>query len=471
MYGNNTLVTGDNKGAAAIQMEKDIGNGFVAGFSQANVGDTSPNTLGPICQDTGLPCKYEDSTCNGKAQQCMGRGPGFRTSDTESCRIIGEKQYLGAKSIFTSSSQTPVSGDSGIVRSLHSFVDFGAGYKFKLANGTEKQTCKAALGFSFAGGTTDGPGFADFVQNDPGAPSNPFWLIVRGFLRTPSAEQKKCHEPKPILLDVGEMDKPYDWSPNIVNIQMLRVGQLTIIVAPGEATTMAGRRWREAVKDELDKRSIVPKAQSWEVIGGPANTYTHYIATPEEYEIQRYEGASTMYGMYTLNAYIDLARKFTPYLAATLPSTPLPPGPAPPIYTNSSMSLISGVVYDGVVGRKFGDVITDVKSSYRIGETASVKFAGANPRNNLRLEGTFTAVEKKNENTWTRVRDDTDWNLVYRWKRTEGISGQSEVTISWTVEGGTEKGTYRIRYYGDAKMFLSGRIQAFEGVSSAFTVG
>jgi len=65
LYLNNTLVAGDNKGLAAVMMEKDIGGGFVAGFSQANVGDTSPNTKGAVCQDTGLPCKYEDSTCNG----------------------------------------------------------------------------------------------------------------------------------------------------------------------------------------------------------------------------------------------------------------------------------------------------------------------------------------------------------------------------------------------------------------------
>lgn len=32
------------------------------------------------------------------------------------------------------------------------------------------------------------------------------------------------------------------------------------------------------------------------VIAGPANTYAHYVATPEEYTVQRYEGASTIFG-------------------------------------------------------------------------------------------------------------------------------------------------------------------------------
>ncbi|RPB17173.1 Neutral/alkaline nonlysosomal ceramidase [Morchella conica CCBAS932] len=470
LYGNNTLIAGDNKGYAALQLEKDLGNGFVAGFSQANVGDTSPNTLGPVCQDTGLECRYEDSTCNGVSQQCRGRGPAFQISDTESCRIIGQTQYLGAKRIYNSA-QTPVSGDGGIVRSLHTFVDFGAGYEFKLSNGSMWKTCKAALGFSFAAGTTDWPGFADFTQNDPGAPSNPFWLLVRDLLKTPTKEQKDCHAPKPILLNVGEMDQPYAWTPNIVDIQMFRVGQLAIIVAPGEATTMAGRRWKAAVADELDKLGIISKESGWTVIGGPANSYTHYIATPEEYAIQRYEGASTLYGQFTLDAYISLYKTYAPYLAAKVPSTPLPTGTKPPINTNNSISLITGVVQDSPpLGKSFGSVLTDVMGPYQIGAMVKVVFVGANPRNNLRLEGTFAAVEKNESGTWARVRDDTDWNLVYEWKRTEELTGQSKVTITWTVESGTPAGQYRIRYYGDSKALFGGKITAFEGVSGVFNV-
>jgi len=32
------------------------------------------------------------------------------------------------------------------------------------------------------------------------------------------------------------------------------------------------------------------------VISALANTYANYITTPEEYYVQRYEGASTIYG-------------------------------------------------------------------------------------------------------------------------------------------------------------------------------
>lgn len=38
---------------------------------------------------------------------------------------------------------------------------------------------------------------------------------------------------------------PYAWQPDIVDIQMMRVGQFVVLVVPGEFTTMAGRRLRQ----------------------------------------------------------------------------------------------------------------------------------------------------------------------------------------------------------------------------------
>ena len=57
--------------------------------------------------------------------------------------------------------------------------------------------------YSFAAGTTDGPGEFDFTQG--ANTSNPFWDFVSGLLKDPSPEQEACHAPKPILLDTGEV--------------------------------------------------------------------------------------------------------------------------------------------------------------------------------------------------------------------------------------------------------------------------
>ncbi|KAK8085044.1 neutral/alkaline non-lysosomal ceramidase [Apiospora hydei] len=470
MLENNTHVSGDNKGVAATMFEKAMKDdasaapGFVAGFSQANVGDTTPNVLGAYCDDgSGAMCSFENSTCaDGKSQSCHGRGPLFESVDlgVSSCYEMGRRQYAGARSAYDSlaSSGTPVVGST--VNIMSSLWTMGAWYKHALPRW-------ATL---FAAGTTDGPGAADFTQNDPGAPdASPLWAIVKGILKEPTPKQKACQQPKPVLLDVGELSTPYAWSPNIVDMQMLRVGQFIIIVSPSEATTMSGRRWRDAVKNAAAS-DFLQDTEPVVVLGGPANTYAHYLATPEEYGIQRYEGASTLFGQWQLPAYINLTVSNIEYLAPTATGAP-PPGPSPPDNRANSLSLISGVVNDNTpIGKKFGDCTTQPSPSYARGAVVNATFVGANPRNNLRLEGTFAAIENKDGNGWVQVRDDSDWDLVYTWTRTDWLLGYSDVVISWETGLNAEPGTYRTRYFGDAKALLGGDITAFEGASNTFTI-
>lgn len=72
MNNTNHLISSDNKGAAAIFLEQEFNpigtmpgqnKDFIAIFAQANEGDVSPNTAGPRCIDTGLPCDPIASTC------------------------------------------------------------------------------------------------------------------------------------------------------------------------------------------------------------------------------------------------------------------------------------------------------------------------------------------------------------------------------------------------------------------------
>ncbi|KAI5258140.1 Neutral/alkaline nonlysosomal ceramidase [Aureobasidium subglaciale] len=530
MLGNNTLITGDNKGVAAYLFEKhaaqldSAADDFVAGFSQANVGDTSPNVNGAYCEfgpDEGKQCDFKTSLCAGKNEPCHARGPhwGLNDAGTASAWEIGRRQYLGARSVYesmtTKSAFIPVQGN--VVRSLHTFVDM-SNQTVTLSNGSTAHTCPAAMGYSFAAGTTDGPGAFDFKQNNPGDPNaSPVWNVVRNSLHSPGPEQVACQAPKPILLDVGETEKPYLWTPNVVDIQLLRIGQLLIIVAPGEATTMSGRRWKGALQShalaawaEEDN-----EAEPIVVLGGPANTYAHYIATEEEYRIQRYEGASTLYGPHTLAAYINLTLARLPYLSRSSisnspllpPSHPtlpiLLPGPSPPIHTNSSLSFISPVVFDRPpLFKSFGDCIKTPSPRYVISSSPIIQasFIAANPRNNLRLGATFASIEKySSQGTWQKVRDDQDWSLVFEWERTSTTVGTSQVVISWELgweigdwgrvdedkkleKGDAElelelqkrehvvetlKGRYRIRYFGDSKG-IGGGITGFEGVSGEF---
>ncbi|QRW25286.1 hypothetical protein RhiXN_07235 [Rhizoctonia solani] len=406
LYQNNTLVSTDNKGMAAYLYEADVQpdaapgkNTFVAGFVQANVGDTTPNTLGAFCESPGKPwdgqpCEYQKSTCGNVTQGCHGRGPGFQISDFESNRIIGENQYLGAKKLMASNSLTAV---KGAVRSLHTYVNM-SNYSFPLSNGTTVHTCPPAMGYSFAGGTSDGPGAFDFTQGETAdGTQNPFWEIVKGIITAPpSQEQKQCHYPKPILLNTGYTKFPYAWQPDIVDIQMMRVGQFVVLVVPGEFTTMAG-------------------VESGNRMAGPANTYSHYVTTREEYGIQRYEGASTIYGPFTLEAYQNLTLDCRAHSGGL---------------GQEAISLQTGVVFDAApIGKSFGSVLTD---------------------NNLRLEGTFLTIDRLTGSTWSTYRTDSHPSTKFRWTRTNTVLGHSTVEVEWIIESNAPAGTYRVTYYGDS---------------------
>lgn len=494
MYNNNTLVTGDNKGVAAYLFERSISgdsrfaDDAVIGFSQSNVGDTSPNVLGAWCEDgSGEMCTYKDSTCGGTNEDCHGRGPFFREKDNgaKSCFEIGRRQYSAAKTLYNqmSSKATAITGGSD-VRSFHVFKDLN-GYTFPSPfNGTTLKTCPAALGYSFAAGTTDGPGAFDFTQNATGpATSNPLWKVARAFIHQPSQEQQECQGAKDILLDVGTLTLPYAWAPDIVDIQVLRVGQLFIIISTSEATTMSGRRWKDAIAKGVQNTLGISDPQV--VLGAPSNSYAHYVATEEEYYVQRYEGASTLYGPNELAAYINLTLTYLPYLGSAQDIANLPAlavGPSPPVNTNNSLSFITGVVYDNApIGKSFGDIISNPSNqTYRPGDTVNTTFVGANPRNDLHQESTYAAIEKQGSSSdqWEVVRDDRDWNLVFLWDRTNEVLGYSDVTIQWTIEDSyysvdnptpLASGNYRMHYYGDSRDAL-GNISPFEGIGGTFTV-
>ncbi|KAM0445019.1 hypothetical protein ACHAQK_002563 [Fusarium lateritium] len=487
LHMNNTLVSGDNKGVSAYLLENAIkgtegaSEDFVAGFSQAAVADTTPNVKGAWCEDgSGKECDFKDSTCSGKTETCHGRGPfwGLDDGGTKSCWEIGRRVFNQAVKLYDQMQDedaVAVSGKS--VLGYHSFHNM-ANYTFQLPNGTTAKTCPAAFGYSFAAGTTDGPGYFDFTQADSGDPdASPLWAVVSKFLRNPTKEQVACQSPKPILIDAGEITLPYAWAPNIVDIQMLRVGNFFVIVSAPELTTMSSRRWRKSISDEIEGRGGLANGfKPIVVAGGPGNTYAHYVTTPEEYDAQRYEGGSTIHGRHSLDAYINLTSTYLGYLLGEKGAKKPPTGPAAPDNRKNSISLVTGVVYDNPkAGTKFGDVIKDVaKPKFKVGDTINATFVGANPRNNLRLESTYVAVEKRDSSEWIQVRTDQDWDLVFEWKRLDGLPGSSEVHVLWETgwqdAKAVQAGTYRLSYYGDSKAPITGKITGFTGRSSVFEI-
>lgn len=175
----------------------------------------------------------------------------------------------------------------------------------------------------------------------------------------------------------------------------------------------------------------------------------------------------------TLDAYINKYSSLVSYLADNATAGAVPSSdPAPPDLTSTAISLRTGVVFDSPgIGHNFGDKLDDVPagSTFTAGQTVTVQFVGANPRNNLRLEDTFLSVERLVSGSWQAVRSDSHPSTIYRWLRTNVLLGTSTVNISWTIEPGTPSGTYRLVYFGDSKPFI-GSITSFSGTSFSFQV-
>ncbi|XP_022859775.1 neutral ceramidase 2-like, partial [Olea europaea var. sylvestris] len=186
-----------------------------------------------------------------------------------------------------------------------------------------------------------------------------------------------------------------------------------------EFTTMAGRRLRDAVRTVLTSGGSKEFDENVHVvIAGLTNTYSQYITTFEEYQIQRYEGASTLYGPHTLSAYIQEFKKLA---AALISGLSVQSGPQPPDLLDKQISLLTPVVMDATpLGVKFGDVSKDVpkNSTFTRGENVTVVFWSACPRNDLMTEGTFALVEiLQGEDRWVPAYDDDDFCLRFIWSR------------------------------------------------------
>lgn len=478
MNNTNLLTSGDNKGFASYLFEKDI-NGptekvrpgmgeFVAAFASTNLGDVSPNTQTPRCRDTGILCDNPTSTCNGKNEQCSSSGPG--KDMFESCEIIGRNQFQIAVELYNQAKTNKVVGST--VDSIQTYVKMpGLNVSDPVTGKPLGHLCYAAMGDSFAAGTTDGPGMFDFKQGTNS--TNPFWPFIAGILHHVTPEEKACHYPKGILLPTGHINIPHPWAPDTLPVQILRIGDFVICVVPTEMTTMSGRRFRKIIKERLVSKGVIT-AEGTVVIAGLGNSYADYTTTFEEYQVQRYEGGSTIFGPHQLNAYIQEFGKLVDAMALgkKLPFTPP---------TDFSSKLSKGNTpstdYYPSGTKQFGQVMADALPTYTAGQVVSVKFAGSNALNNLKTQSTYMEVQRCSDASCSSpvvVYVDGDWETrIHIEKVKKDLVLTTRVwTLQWFTSTNTS-GNYRIVYYGtwcNDPLIGTTTFHDFTGVSRVFTV-
>ncbi len=437
MSNENTLISGDNKGVASMLFEQDFVRDyrstkpFVAAFMQANEGDVTPNIFGQL----------PDAKCSH-----------FDCGDFKRTLEIGKRQYEKARLLFESA-HTPLSGKLDY---RHQYLDMKK-ESTMLENGEKATGCASALGYSFAAGTTDGVGSDFFYQGE--LQDSPFFNFIRDLIAKPTTNMKHCHAPKPILLAVGR-NKPHSWVPDFMPVQLFTLGELAIIAGPGEFTTMAGRRIKDAVL-----KTLSPNVQCI-AFAGLSNSYAGYITTYEEYQQQNYEGGSTVFGPYTSELYKDA---FVRLANALKNQHEVTPGPKPSPLSNELISFIAPVLFDDTPPfTSFGDVHRAPHKNYHSGEVVHVSFWAGNPRNNLEKDKSFLEVQRLEGKNWQTIYHDWDLNTIFRWHRV-GLS-YAHAELYWKVSDHDKPGIYRILHHGHYLYGWNRNIYAYIGESPSFRV-
>lgn len=354
---HNTGLSSDNKGYAAQWLENHLqqqGQQAVCIFAQGAAGDVSPNFHG-----------------SGK------RWPrGKFSDDHESMRYNGRLQAEQALKILNAAAFETL--DETLDSRLH-YADLShlpCAPRF-VGGRHDCRSAPAAQGPAFLGGTpVDGPGISAPLQglvagfsrwqrqrylrqlqkNDPARWAQeredqqmqaPKVLAVESGRRRFLGLSQPDKLPVPAAADpvLGELKRlsekgamrEHSWTPQVLPLQIVRIGALALIAFPGEATTTAARRLCQSVQADLEAAGVRRS-----VFCGYSNAYFGYASTPEEYLLQRYEGGHTVFGRWTLPAFQTAYAEVAAALQAPPEGRAAPPALRPPVFSEQELALRTG---------------------------------------------------------------------------------------------------------------------------------
>lgn len=311
---------GDNKGYAALHAEQRLkesgAEGAVAIFAQATAGDVSPHYHGP--GDIARRKKIKGDAEYAYAER------------------NGRYQSERALSLLTARNEESLQGDIDAIFSYVDFTNIKADPAF--ANGNDDAwTSEPCHGVAFFAGTrVDGPGMpkpiAMISKVIAGVVKSRRLKRIDDMTADDQAYYRRVYAaqgPKAILMEAGRkqvLGQPLDkimlpdfldptvgemkrqarrgairksaMVPTVLPLQIVTIGQVAIVCCPGEFTTTAGQRVRQAVAERLQGRSI-----RHVLICTYCNDYMGYVTTNEEYQLQAYEGGHTIFGQWTLAAF------------------------------------------------------------------------------------------------------------------------------------------------------------------------
>lgn len=208
--------------------------------------------------------------------------PNWEKRDRRNTMLLGKKLAQGLIQLLDQPPKNTANTDI-----KYHFEDINLAKRCFQLKDIERCTAeKPSVGVATLGGATDGrsrlhsflwrehvKGTRDEEQGTKQAPNNPLRMELPFLAR--------------FVLDslMGQIVPPKNCP-----LGVYQLGDITFVTMPGEFTTTLGRRIRQTIAKEIPGDVVTI---------GLANEYISYFTTPEEYEVQHYEGASTLYGPFS----------------------------------------------------------------------------------------------------------------------------------------------------------------------------
>ena len=434
----NSLIGPDNKGLASYLGEQRE-PGMISAHAQTNAGDMSPNLWLRKLKASGPTADHQTNRdIIGRRQDAAGQRALASARPMSTTRIDSATRYVDMANIHISGHYTP--------------------------HAKAARTSPAMFGVSWAATSQEDNTSSQFAFLNEGIRDEFAMALGAGTTPTPDAWVIANQAPKVPVLPVGLMP-PRPWMEQRLPLQLIRIGDLVLVAIPAEVTIVAGLRIRRVVADTLG----APLENV--ILQGYANSTSQYVVTPEEYLAQQYEGASTLFGRWTLCAYMQ---EFDAMARAMKRGNRLATGPRPARTAGVQPDLLERQPADTPIpGRRFGQVISAVPASIAGGKTLEVSFCGAYPTNRIRrrpaTSGYFT-IERFTGTGWEVAFDDDSYATVFHWKRPAGNGSASKITVTWRIPQNVAPGDYRVRYFGDVKS-ASGALREISGSTGRIRVG
>ncbi len=323
---NNFLkISADNKGFASTYLEEDMEStnaNYTAAFAQGACGDVSARYI-----------------YNSKHPFTRGKYEGKFPDDVESSKYNGHLQFEKAKDIIKNIKNNEDAGNQ--VDAAILYTDFGnIDIDPKFTDGkNDCLTSPSCMGVAFLEGSKyDGPGMHPIVGFFARGLSKSIRAVQLATIPFRNDNDKKAvkrkvnaqgtksivlesskntifsaRHPKRFIIP-GFIDetirnlKLFDelgaynirpFTPQVLPVQMIQLGNIAICGIPFEITTVASWRLKKTIEDILLNND---KGIEHIILAPYSNAYSGYITTYEEYQQQDYEGGHCVFGQWSLNA-------------------------------------------------------------------------------------------------------------------------------------------------------------------------